>query len=32
MNERAKTILPHAIFIVVFLSLWEFVMRQQWLP
>jgi NitT/TauT family transport system permease protein len=32
MTERAKTILPHVVFIVVFLALWEFVMRRQWLP
>ncbi len=24
--------MPHVIFIVVFLGLWEFVMRRQWLP
>ena len=32
MNQRAKTVLSHVVFIVLFLALWEFVMRRQWLP
>lgn len=32
MNERARIVLPHLIFILAFLLLWEFVMRRQWLP
>jgi NitT/TauT family transport system permease protein len=30
--SRLRAVLPHAIFIVVFLASWEFVMRRQWLP
>lgn len=32
MTERTKTVLSHVAFVVVFLALWEFVMRRQWLP
>jgi len=32
MTERTKTVLSHLAFVVVFLALWEFVMRRQWLP
>ena len=32
MNKRTQTVLSHLIFIIAFLSLWEFVMRRQWLP
>ena len=27
-----RTVLPHLVFIVVFLLLWEYTMRRQWLP
>jgi NitT/TauT family transport system permease protein len=30
--KTVRTLLPHVVFIAVSLLLWEFVMRQQWLP
>ncbi len=30
--KTVRTLLPHVVFIAVLLLLWEFVMRQQWLP
>ena len=31
-NSRLRATLPHVIFVVAFLLLWEYVMRRQWLP
>lgn len=31
-RDQWKTVAAHTVFIVLFLGLWEFVMRRQWLP
>ena len=31
-HSRLRATLPHVIFVVTFLLLWEYVMRRQWLP